>query len=57
MNRMRPEYPDPDLPDHSVAADVLVRKERDEDDEDDEDDEEEKEDADDREDYNEGYSE
>jgi hypothetical protein len=55
---MRPEYVDPDVPDHSVAADVLVRKEPDEDDdEDDEEEDEEEEDADDREDYDEGYSE
>jgi hypothetical protein len=29
MGRMRPEYLDPHLPDHSVAGDVLVREEPD----------------------------
>jgi len=35
MSRMRPEYLDPDLPDHPVAADVLLRQEPDGDEEED----------------------
>ena len=57
MSRIHPECPDPDLPDHSVAADVLLRQEPDEEgDEEDEDegDGKEKEDDDDTDD---GYSE
>lgn len=57
MSRMRPEYLDPDLPDRSAAADVLLRQEPDEeeDEEEDEDDGEENDDDDGKDD--DGYSE
>ena len=61
MNRMRPEYLDPHLSDHSVAADVLLRREPDE--EEDEEEDEERDEGDGREDDddddkdNDGYSE
>jgi hypothetical protein len=57
MQRMNAEHLVPDHPDHSVAADILVREEPDEEEED-EDDGKDKEDEDEDEDEeNDGYSE
>jgi divalent metal cation (Fe/Co/Zn/Cd) transporter len=53
MGRIHPECPDPDPPDRSVAADVLLRREPDEE----EDEEEEGEEKEDEEEDDEGYSE
>jgi hypothetical protein len=52
MNRIRPEYLDPDPPDRWVGADVLVREEPDE--EEDEQDEQDEEDDDNGEDDDDG---
>jgi hypothetical protein len=54
MSRIHPECPDPDPPDRSVAANVLVREEPDEEEDDEEGDGEEKEGE---EEGDEGYSE
>jgi hypothetical protein len=61
MSRIRPEYPDADTSDRSVAADVLVREEPDKEEDDEEGDEDEDEgegkEDDDDDDKDDGYSE
>jgi hypothetical protein len=55
MNRIRPEFLDPDPADRSVAADILLRQEPDGEDDEEEDDGKEDEDDDDKD--GDGYSE
>jgi hypothetical protein len=55
MSRMTPEFVDPDLAHHPVAADALLREEPDEEEEEEEDDEEDDREGDDGDD--DGYSE
>jgi hypothetical protein len=56
MSRIRPENPDPQIPDRSVAADVLLRQEPDEEEDEEEDEDDGKEGGDDADEDN-GYSE
>jgi hypothetical protein len=56
MSRIRPENPDPQIPDRSVAADVLLRQEPDEEEDEEEDEGDGKEGGDDS-DEDDGYSE
>jgi len=57
MGRMRPECPDPDPSDRSVAADALLRQEPDEEEDEEEDEGDGKEDDDDDDKDDDGYSE
>jgi len=57
MSRIHPECPDPDLPDHSVAADVLLRQEPDEEGDEEEEDEGDGKEKEDDDDTDDGYSE